>query len=78
MNAHQRWQNGADPSEHSYGSVCCSCDFSRFWGALFLLIGILLLLSNFGILPILGQVFWPLLLIGLGIANLVRIWRRRE
>jgi hypothetical protein len=39
--------------------------------------GILLLVSNFGLWPILGQLFWPLLLIGLGTANLVRIWRRR-
>ena len=54
-------------------------DRSLMWGVILLLAGLLLLLNNFGLLPIsLGQLwnlfwalFWPLLLIGLGVALLL-------
>jgi len=49
---------------------------STFLAVLLILIGALLLLNNFGLLPFdLGAAFWPLLLV---VGGLVLILRRRE
>jgi len=85
MNTDRMWQNEAGPytgtppqGEGKYHPACYGFGFQRFWGGVLLFIGLWLLLDNFGLRPMFWELFWPLLLIGVGTANLIRIWRMRD
>jgi len=50
---------------------------STFGGSLLMIIGLLFLLYNIGFLSMIGQIFWPLLLIGFGLVQLIRVIQSR-
>lgn len=55
-----------------------------FWGVIFILAGSLMLLQGFGILPENVELFWPILLIALGVSiifkrkNCCEFWVKEE
>ena len=73
-------QNEERQLERVYRASCCGLQ-SRFgafvWGSAWVLIGSVFLLSNMGLLPYgWSGIFWPLLIIGIGLAHLGGIVNR--
>ena len=49
-----------------------------FWGLAILIIGLILLLERLDLIEGGFSVYWPVLLIALGVAMVVNWWRKRE
>ena len=68
---------GRYETDRPHSAYTCDSFKATFWGSLFVLCGLLLLLANFGLLSLGWDILVPVLLISLGVAGLIRALRWR-